>query len=114
MTARTRIIEQPQKSVDAQHVIEVVQNIHFEDTEVFSNNIWGCYTSTRSEVCEIEQHPENINRDDGLKINRFWEMLLRNKQRRRTVLSNVNYTAHPNGNMTFSNIKIILIENYNN
>lgn len=64
---RTLGLHQPDKSAVAQNPIYEGHNSHFGDPKALVRP--SCYYNlVRREVLQIEQHPDNINRDDSLKV----------------------------------------------
>ena len=68
-----------EKSSIADHAITEGHTILFDDTEVLARTK-GYYNLARREAIEIEQHPNNMNKDNGLGISRIWNPVLKNKQ----------------------------------
>ena len=72
-------LNQPEKSAVAQHAIENNHTIEFNQTEILAKPK-GYFNLARREALEIEQHPNNFNRDMGYQVSRTWRPLLNNKQ----------------------------------
>jgi hypothetical protein len=65
----------PDKSAVAEQSLEHDHNIRLQDTELLSA-ITGYSDRILREVIEIEMHPNNMNKEDGLILSTAWKPLL--------------------------------------
>jgi hypothetical protein len=72
-------LNQPDKSAVAEHALSEGHIIEFNNTKVLAR-VKGFHNLMRREAIEIAQRPNNMNRDNGAGLNRFWTRLLTNKQ----------------------------------
>lgn len=80
-------LQQPDRSAVAQHSLENNHTINFEQVEILAKER-GFYNLSRREAVEIEQHPNNFNRDNGYKLSNIWKQVLKNKQQRCGITHN--------------------------
>lgn len=67
----------PTKSAIAEHAIDTLHDIRFEDTKILANNKnWS--TRKIREAIEILKHPNNFNKDNGYELADTWLSILRN------------------------------------
>ena len=77
--ARSIRLNQPEKSAVAEHALTEGHCINFVDTKVLAR-VKGFHNLARREAIEIAQRPNNMNRDKGAGVSKFWSRLLSNKQ----------------------------------
>jgi len=77
--SRSIRLNQPDKSAVAEHALNNGHIIEFSKTKVLAK-VKGFYNLSRREALEIAQRPNNMNRDNGIGVNKFWSRLMVNKQ----------------------------------
>jgi hypothetical protein len=75
----TRLL-QTEKSALAEHSLQQDHKIWFQNTKILSKT-WGYMKRLIMEAIQVEIHPNNLNREDGLRLSTTWKPILKLKKR---------------------------------
>ena len=88
---------QPDKSAMAEHSLEHEHIIRLQDTNLLSAKT-GYSNRLIRETIEIEMHPNNMNKDNGLILSTAWKPLLhtlKEKRDKHTIYNNLTGKPKP-------------------